>query len=350
MAFELSDLIYVGRFLFKTEALGSVLCKGYPRDAEKEVGSWFNEHKEPNSEQFARFLLTKLCVLSNDSKDDSDVFLTAEQVALVTKDELERFCEKFIHMNHYLLTEVDVDQYKSPEDEKGRYSIDYKRLFADEYKRVGVENCCSYLLYVLKDYHENYYQRLMDKFEKLSGVYSSATSDLFEENMRLSHEVLQTTYDVDPLRIEIPEHHLPPPPLVLPNPIDETNRSIKALANEMRAVNRLVENMNKLGLQMNIDSTISARKIQWWNIGMFSLGLITLVVTAIFSYQGLSSANQSSAALERLMEQQNVLLSSQVEKQERLLKLLAVLPENGKQEVRAQKAERKDTVTKFDLN
>lgn len=318
---QISDLAYIGRFLFRTDALGSILCHSYTIGAEAEVSEWLVKNKDADAEVFVRFLITKLCVISESLRDPSEERLTPEQSILLSKDDLDSFCQKFISFNCSLLQDVNINKYKTPTEEKNKFSIDITRLMTDEKKRVGIEDNCSFLFYVLKDYHENYRRRMMEKFDSTSGLFSAKTRNLFEENMRLSGDLLKKPFGYSQRDFEMPRiPHIPE------NPIYETNRSISALAKEMSAVSQLVNNMNELGVQMSLDSALNAQKAQRWNNVMFGLGLLTLVVTAIFSYQGLQSANQSSAVLERLIERQNALLTSQGETQKTLSKSLASLP------------------------
>jgi hypothetical protein len=316
---KFSDLAYIGRFIFSTDSLGSILCHRY--SAETEVSEWLAENKDADAEAFVRFLITKLCVVSENLRDSSEERLTPEQSILLSKGDLERFCQNFINHNCYLFHNLNVDEYKVPTEQKNRFSIDIERLITDGKKRAGVEDNCSFLLYVLKDYHENYRRRMMEKLDSIASSFSVKTRNLLEENMRLSGVLLTKPSDYSPRSFAIP-----PIPHLQENPIFETNRAIGALAKEMSAVSQLVNNMNELGVQMSLDSALNAQKAQRWNTLMFGLGFLTLVVTAVFSYQGLQSANQSSAELERLIERQNVLLASQGETQKTLSKSLASLP------------------------
>lgn len=323
MALNIHDLVYETRFFLNTNALGSIVCHGYSSALEKEVGTWLKETSDMVAERFVRFLLTKLCVISENLKDDSEELLTVEQSEALSLNELEEFCRKFIHFNHYLIQDIDIKTYKNPTESSGGYRIDYERLFRDEFKRIGINTCRDYLLHIFKDFHENHSRRTLEKFNSVSSIFSSTTRNLFEESMRLSNEIRGAE------KIEIAQPfgitHTPP------NPIEDTNRSINALARDIKAVSYLVARVSELGAQMNLDSAINSKKTQRWNLLMFGLGIFTLIVTAVFSYQGLTSANQSSIALERLMEQQNTLLTKQIATQEKLLSSISQHPKNSQQ-------------------
>ncbi|KKO47154.1 hypothetical protein WG68_00415 [Arsukibacterium ikkense] len=317
---KISDFSYIGRFLFRTEALGSILCHYYTASVEAEVRRWLAENIEADAEQLVRFLITKLCVVSENLKDPSEVRISSEQSLWLTKDELESFCINLISHNRQIIQQVKVNKYKSAVGEERRFTIDFKRLVTDEQKRVGVKDNCSYLLYMLKDYHKNHHRQMLDKFKSMSGSFSVTTRNLFEENMLLSDKIHKGALGSPRYSDEIASL-----PQIPTNPVYETNRSINLLANEMRAVSLLVDNMNELGIRMNLDSASNAKKAQRWNNLMFLLGISTLVITAVFSYQGLRSANQSSMTLESLMERQNALLISQGETQKNLLESLPSL-------------------------
>lgn len=311
---KLFDLAYICRFLIYTDALGTILCHSYSVETDKKISQWLVENKGADGEAFIRFLITKLCVVSENLQDPSKDYITPDQSLLFTKDELEYFSQEFIKHNHYFFQCFSVDKYKKATSGKGQFTIDIEQLLEDEKKRVGVQDNCSLLLYALKDYHENYRRRMMEKFDGISGAFSATTRRLFEENMRLSGDILGKTFEI------------PSAPYIPVNPIDETNRSVSALAEKMGAVSQLVNNMNVLAMQMSLDSALNARKAQIWNSIMFGLGFVTLVITALFSYMGLQSANQSSVVLEGLIEKQNALLISQGETQNSLSKSLASLP------------------------
>ncbi len=318
---KLSDLAYMSRFLICTEALGSILCHNYTVDTGTKISQWLVKNKGADADAFIRFFVTKLCVVSENLKDPSKDYITPDQSLLLTKDELEYFSQEFIKHNYSLFQCFSVDKYKKNTNEKGRFTIDIEQLVADEKKRLRVKDNCSLLLYALKDYHENYRRRVMEKFDGISDAFSATTRSLFEENMRLSGDILGKSLHDSLQTIEIP-----PAPYIPDNPIYETNRSVGVLAEKMGAVSQLVNNMNELAMQMSLDSAINARKAQRWNSIMFGLGFVSLVITAFFSYMGLQSANQSSVVLEGLIEKQNALLISQGETQNSLSKSLASLP------------------------
>lgn len=79
------------------------------------------------------------------------------------------------------------------------------------------------------------------------------------------------------------------------NPIFETNRQLAYFGKELSEVGSLIKNMNDLAVQMAVDYALAAARTKLWNNVMFLLGLFTLGVTAVFSYLGYASSNESTS-------------------------------------------------------
>lgn len=294
--------------MFETKSLGTILCLSYQKDAERPVASWLENNQIANPDDFTCFLLTQLCLVSSDLKDKSELRLTIEQSSTLTKDELEHFCQKFILFNSYILQNVELKQYQNSKDSDGNSTFNSERFFSDEHKRLGVDNCRSYLLYVIRDYHENYYRRMLEEFSGISKVYSKETRNLFEEYIGLSEGM-----DKDELRNGAQIKDVPPPPVLPDNPMIEINHSMATLSKDITSVSYLMRNMNDLGIRMNVEAAKEAQKVKRWNTAMFSLGLLTLFISAYLSYESLLSSNQSSETLEKLISEQNSLLRNNIE-------------------------------------
>ncbi|PPC78617.1 hypothetical protein C4K68_03665 [Pokkaliibacter plantistimulans] len=316
MALNLDKLIKAHQFRFETEALGELLCNNFSMSVMSEAGKWLSGNEKKDSVEFARYFTTLLCQ-PVDKEKDKDCRINEEQAKLLTQSDLEDFAKLFIEKNGYLLDDKDKQETIRKKDDEGKVVVSLKNHTADELLKKSDESETEHLLRVVDLYIAQSSKRTKELFDSaMKGLFSSSTLGLLEENKRISNSLGSSLIHHQPFKLpELPE-----------NPVFETNRQLASFGKELNAVAALIKNMNDLGVQMAMDSAAATARTKLWNNIMFGLGLITLVVTAIFSYLSYASSNDSSSHVESLLVEQNTLLEIQEKNQKELIKALSSIP------------------------
>lgn len=316
MKLNLDKLIKAYQFRFETEALGELLCNNFSMGVMSEAGKWLSSNEKKDSVEFARYFTTLLCQ-SVDKGKYKDCQINEEQAELLTQSDLENFAKLFIEKNSYLLDDKDKQETIRKKDDEGKVVVSIKNHTADELLKKSDESETEHLLRVVDLYIAQSNKRTKELFDSATkGLFSSSTLGLLQENKRISNSLGSSLIHHEPFKLsELPE-----------NPVFETNRQLASFGKELNAVTALIKNMNDLGVQMAMDSAAATARTKLWNNIMFGLGLITLVVTAIFSYLSYVSSNDSSSYVESLLVEQNTLLEIQEENQKELVKAISSIP------------------------
>lgn len=282
MAFDIDRLKKAHQFQFETKSIGNLLCHNFSISARREAEKWLAESDKKDSFEFARYLITLLCQ-TIDEKGEESSWIDRKQAKSIKQSELKNFSSLFIESNEYLL-EGQCNLVKGDDESETNHLL-----------RVIEANI---------DQHRIEIEKLFENINK--STFSSATLGLLEENKRISNSLGGAITSREAFEIpEIPE-----------NPAFETNRQLSYFGDELSEVSSLIKNMNDLGVQMKIDSANAVARTKLWNNIMFILGLITLFVTAIFSYLSYSSSGDSSNQIKSLLVKQNEILKDQKASQE----------------------------------
>lgn len=316
MALNLDKLIKAHQFRFETKALGELICNNFSMSVMSEAGKWLADKETRDSVEFARYFTTLLCQPA-DKEKDNDYRINEEQAELLTHSELADFARLFVEKNSYLLDDKDKQETIRKKNDQGEVVVSIKNHISDELLKKSDESETDHLLRVVDAYITQYNKRTKELFESATkGLFSSTTLGLLEENKRISKSLGSSLSHHKPFKLpEIPE-----------NPVFETNRQLASFGKELNEVASLIKNMNDLTVQMAMDSAIATARTKFWNNVMFVLGLITLIVTAVFSYLGYDSSNKSSSQVESLLVEQNALMKIQEINQKELIKVISSIP------------------------
>ena len=282
-------------FTLETKELGKLYCKRVTNGAIKKLEDWFKQNESESADGFARYFITLVCKKSDEYESD---FFDESDVLSLKETDIEAFSKRYLEKNRYLFS-AKYDQKKSQEIETG-LSNDST---SDELLKTDDESFAEYLRRSMVRYIKESNRTMREVVSATTQkLFSASTIGLLEENQRISDQLKQ------------PELHISSymPPQAIENPFNKTNEQLSAFGKDLKDVSSLIENMNKLAIQMAIDSETASRKAHRWSNIMFGLGLITLIVTAVFSYMSYSSSNDSSLQLEKLIYEQNLLLKEQL--------------------------------------
>lgn len=316
MPLNLDELIKAHQFRFKTEALGVLICNNFSMSVMSEARKWLSDKETKDSAEFARYFTTLLCQPA-DKENDKDCRINEEQAELLTHNDLADFARQFIEKNRYLLDDKDKQEIIRKKNDQGEDVVSIKNHTSDELLKKSDESETDHLLRVVDVYITQSNKRSKELFENATkGLFSSATLGLLEENKRISNSLGSSLSHHKPFKL----------PQMQENPVFETNRQLASFGSELNEVASLIKNMNDLAVQMAMDSAAATARTKFWNNVMFVLGLITLIVTAVFSYLGYASSNESSSQVESLLVEQNALMKTQQTNQKELIKAISSIP------------------------
>ncbi|MCX8871558.1 hypothetical protein NOK74_05110 [Vibrio parahaemolyticus] len=314
MVSSIEKFLKAYQFRFETESLGELICNNFSTPVMKDAKKWLSDKDNKDSVAFTRHLTTLLCQ-PVDTEKDKDYRINKAQSELLTSTELVEFSRLFLEKNSYLLEDRDKQEAIRNVDDEGNVSISFKSHPSDELSKKSDESETDHLLRVVDSYITQSVERSKKLIESATkSAFSKTTLDLLKENQRISDSLGSSlTLHQRPLELtELPE-----------NPVFETNRQLASFGKELNEVAQLIKNMNDLGVEMAVDSAAATARTKFWNNLMFFLGLITLAVTAIFSYLSYSSSNDSSSKIESILIEQNALLITQEENQKELIKAIS---------------------------
>lgn len=312
MVLNLDTLKKAHQFKFETKSLGELLCQNFSLSAMSEAAKWLSDNDKKDSIEFARYLTSLLCQ-PVDKEGDEDNRINIDQAKSLNQSELAEFSKLFIERNRYLLEDQDKRETIRKEDEEGEVVVSFNDHISDELVKRNDESETDHLLRVVDVYIAQSSKRTKKLFESATqDLFSSATLGLLAENQRISKRLGSSLVHRETFQLpEMPE-----------NPIFETNRQLASFGKELNEVGSLIKSMNDLGVQMAMDSAAATARTKFWNNVMFGLGLITLVVTAVFSYLSYASSDNSSSQVENLLIEQNNLLATQGENQKELIEAI----------------------------
>lgn len=312
MALNLDTLKKAHQFKFETKTLGELLCQNFSFSAMSEAAKWLADNDKKDSVEFARYLTSILCQ-PVDKEGDEDNRINIDQEKSLNQSELEEFSRLFIERNRYLLEDQDKRETIRKEDKEGKVVVSFKNHISDELVKRNDESETDHLLRVVDVYIAQSNKRTKKLFESSTkDLFSSATLGLLAENQRISKSLGSSLVHHEPFKL----------PEMPGNPVFETNRQLASFGKELNEVGSLIKSMNDLGVKMAMDSAAATARTKFWNNLMFGLGLITLAVTAVFSYLSYASSDDSSSQVESLLIEQNKLLATQGENQKELIKAI----------------------------
>ncbi len=316
MALNLDKLRKMYQFRFGTEGLGKLLCHNLSVSAMSDAGKWLENRGDKSSEEFTRYISTILCQSVANDEDDSEDRISQDQAKLLTQNDIQEFSKLFFEKNKYILEDREKREIIHKKDNDGKVVVSFKDHFSEELLKREGESDTDHFLRVIEEYIKQSAKQNKKLFKSFTkNLFSNSTLNLIDENKRISDSLGNTLLHHKPFKLpERPE-----------NPVHETNRNLASFGKELNEVAYLIKNMNDLGVKMAIDTATASARSKHWNNIMFALGLVTLIVTAIFSYMSFSSSNLSSTQVERLLNEQIIILQEQVGKQKNIVDMLSVL-------------------------
>jgi len=287
------------RFTFESEVLGGILAHSFSVSAMSKAQKWLKGKEGFEPEDFARMLTELICQI--DAQGDSapsEKRLSNSESSKLTKNDLEKFAELFIQNNPHFTEDIEKEKSVRSTNEKGETVVSIEKFQSEELQKKESESNCQHLLRILPEHIKQSTERTKKLFGGTLGkyIFSNTTMDLLNENKRISSMLGETLHNYEPIKFpELPE-----------NPVFETNRTLKTLGSELSEVGALIKNMNDLAVQITVDSTRASLRTKIWNNIMFSLGLLTLIITATISYKSYVSANNSTETLAAVMKKTNL--------------------------------------------
>lgn len=323
MALNLDKFLKLRQFRLQTESLGELICHNFSLSVMSNVENWFDNSKNSQPDQFARYLATLICQPIIEKKN-KNYRIDNDLAELLKPSEIEEFSKLIIEKNQHFLHDQEKQETVKTKNDNDKITVSIKNCVADELLKKSEESHSEHLLRVMKIYLKQYSIKSRALFDNVNkNLFSTSTIDLIKENKRISESLGTTIMDRRPHEIfKFPE-----------NPVFETNRQLASFGQEVNSVAKLIKNMNDLGVQMAIDSTDSTSRTKFWNNIMFILGLITLVVSAFFSYLSFSSSNSSTVRADRLLQTQNILLEEQNKSLLKLVDSISAFPSFIEQEI-----------------
>lgn len=294
MALNLDKLIGAHRFVWNSQTLGKILVHNLSGSVNSSLNTTYESYIDADSVEFARSLITTVCQLDlDDSGKHTDARVSSEETNKLTNDELNDFSRLFLEKNLYLKNDNAKSKRKKKKNKDGELvtSIEYEKR-EDAEKSEGESDCD--LLKRLMHYHRVHREEQTKKlFESLkpNKIFSRSVLDLIGENQRLSDRLGATLRNYEPIQpIKLPE-----------NPVHETNRHLEILGREFSETSILVKNMNDLGLQMAVDMAGSSKTSKRHNTIIITIGLATLIFSAVMSYLSYVSSNETARSTQELL-------------------------------------------------
>jgi hypothetical protein len=321
---DLSKLIHLEDFLFNTTSLGHLRVGSITLDSMRKLD--IKRTKEMNDEDFVRSLILATAYHSLPESDSYGAELTEDEVKTLPPDDLDRFAQEFLNQRKSLFKDFE-DEPKTGPKVVSSTSISKVQKNIDLPREEG-ENIKKYLRRVLNSHLERHTKHAERIFQNLlpKHLFSDSASRLLEENRKIGNalqdalrvtsaleenkkygnalqEALRATSATDDIRKAMGhrvdsgvfERAIPAPNIINhpENPILQTNRELKAVADNFDKLmpiiinsGQLIKNMNDLALTMAGSSATHAARTSRQNQLMILIGVISLAVSAWISYLG----------------------------------------------------------------
>ncbi|SCZ86284.1 hypothetical protein [Nitrosomonas mobilis] len=300
-------------FKWTSGSLGNVLVHNFSGTANSILNKAFESYLEANSQEFVRILITAVCQLdSQNTGEYSADRITYEQSKQLSDEELNDFAEKFLEKNIYLKNDQSKSSRKETKTENGeeRTTIEYEKR-KDANKSDG-ESYCDFLKRLM---HHNFEKtrKLLDSLVPKNNIFSNSVRDLINQNRELSDSLgssINRFESISPVQL----------PIISENPAYETKLQLRALGEEFSKTSSLIKNINDLGLQMAFEMASSSKTTKLHNTIMISIGLATLVFSAVMSYMTYVSSNESSRITQELLISSSAKSMAIAEEQQQLSK------------------------------
>ena len=288
-----SKLVSQHRFRFVTETLGVLLVHHFSMDVFSSI-----EKKNKNGEldtpaKLVIELISLTCQFDNKDGEYTEERISDGEAKKLGEKELNDFAKLFIEHNQFLMRDRKSVKTKREADDNGEVKISIEPKASEFAQKQENETDCEHLQRLINGELE--YQKLF--YKKL---FSNRAIDLIDENRQISNSLgnrLNRPFELPAL----PE-----------SPMIKTNQILSSLAEEQKEMASLIKNMNDLGLQLSIDATRNTARTRFWNGVMFFLGLVTLIITAVFSYGSFKSSEESFSKLTEILGTTNSNLEKQL--------------------------------------
>nr|WP_315485347.1 hypothetical protein [uncultured Undibacterium sp.] len=318
---KISDISNLMKFDFKVSSIGTIHCQSLKSSQEAELFG-LEKLTEISSKEVARRLLELIShkVTENEEGIKEESLLTSEDIASITKVELELFSREFLKKNRWML--------KISEHEFLKKGVDEPDL--DFLKRVFVHRI---------EAKKNQYERLVKS--SLGPLYSNKTLASLMQNVDRSQQLkdsiarAETKYQgIDSPKILTP-HFLPHQQK---NPIHETNEILGDLKQQFALISPiasqcadLIQSMNDTAINMQADYINNAsnndvqtkKAIQIATRSMW-VSIASLILSAAFSLltfiDSKDSEKKSAAQIKAFQTEMQEMLKDQREDRAAILK------------------------------
>lgn len=305
MALNIGKLSRMGQFSLDLNSLGrirfaSMKAEHFSESIRRINGPGFH------AKELVRWLLGELARRSKneDYKDDDPIdgeVLKQEELAVVSDESLEKFAEKILQINRFLV----------------------KTHEGKDLERASNQSACDFLVDAIRHHQaeeQRQRQRLWESVTK--PVFLESTLDSIRRNLDTSsrlEESIKKFSEFDSAlgltRASRFEVDRPPAiPAISKNPIHETNEILEVLATQIQSMRplvaqgaELIRSMNDTALRMQSDYIVNAEKTDRQTkmaIRIAAAGLIIsafgFVVSSVFSYLSYSDAKDADKKFEAL--------------------------------------------------
>ena len=288
------------RFRFETETLGILLVHDFSLSVFSAIEKKIQNGELDTPTELAIELICLTCQFDNKDGEYTEERISDGEAKKLSENELNNFARLFIKHNQDLMHDEKSVLITREDNDIGEDTVSIK---PKEYvQKQENETDCEHLQRLVNGALE--YQRLLNKklIASIStkNLFSNRTIDLINENRQISSNLGSRLNQPFKLQ-DLPE-----------SPMIKTDNILSSLAEEQKEMAGLIKNMNDLGVQMSIDATTNTARSRFWNSVMFFLGLVTLIITAVFSYSSYKSSEESFSKLTVILDTTNSNLEKQL--------------------------------------
>lgn len=290
------------RFRFETKTLGELLVHHFSIGVLSSI-----EKKKKNGEldtptKLVIELISLICQFDNKGGEYTEERIGNGEAIKLSEEELNNFAKLFIEHNQDWMHIRKSVNTKREVNDNGEVKISIEPKSSEYAQKQENETDCEHLERLINDelqYQKLFYKKLFGFFPT-KNLFSNRAIDLINENRQISSSLgnrLNRPFEFP----DLPE-----------SPMIKTNQILSSLAEEQQEMARLIKNMNDLGVQLSLEATENTARTRFWNTIMFSLGLVTLIFTAVFSYCSFKSSEESFSKLTEILGTTNSNLEKQL--------------------------------------
>lgn len=281
---DITQIKLAGQFEIFTDSLGTLVVRGIKQPDLEYLISNYDDIRKADPEIFIRDLAARLCRKKEDAGSESEKD-RKEDVARLTAAELELLASQIIENNQHILK---TDEQKERGETGG-----------------GKDKAIPQLQNLLQAYIRKY-ERLSRKGLKSivpKGLFSDEVGRLAREATRFSEmlgDEIKKTSQYSDLSFSPKDY----PAAIQPHesPIYETNRKLSRMDEKLDQSANLLRVMNDLGNQMSFEQARSQKRFSRFNSILIALALVSLVVSACFSYLDYRSSVATNKVMNELLE------------------------------------------------